>query len=297
MSNQLQVREIPKRTGTFTSFDGTPIYYEMRGEGPPIFLCYGIACVFNHWTHQIRYFSHSYQTIVFDYRGHHKTPAPVDRENLSIEAIARDIAGLMDHLGIKKASFWGHSFGVMVLLKFFEMRPDAVQNFVFINGFANNPLANLFGFNAIMPAFEMVKESYRAFPTMFKKIWKSAVSNPLAIPFSALVGGFNLNLTSMKDMEVYARGVAAMDLDVFIPLFEQMIQFDGTPILDRIHVPTLIISGKKDGVTPREHQDLLHNRIEGSEFLSVPYGSHCTQLDLPDFVNLRIEKFLRLNKY
>lgn len=88
-----------------------------------------------------------------------------------------------------------------------------------------------------------------------------------------------------------------MDLDVFITLFDQMIHYDATPILDRVHVPTLIISGNKDGVTPREYQELLHKKIEGSEFLSVPYGSHCTQLDLPDFVNLRIDKFLQQNGY
>jgi pimeloyl-ACP methyl ester carboxylesterase len=36
----------------------------------------------------------------------------------------------------------------------------------------------------------------------------------------------------------------------------------------------------------------MNRRIKGSQLLRVPYGSHCTQLDLPDFVNLRIERFL-----
>lgn len=284
--------DIRKQTGTYISFDGTPIYYEVRGHGKPVFLCYGIACLMNHWVHQIRYFSQNYQTIVFDYRGHHKTPAPVDREQLSLDAICRDMKGLMDHLEIKKASFWGHSYGVMVLLRFFDMFPEAVSNLVFINGFATNPIKGMFGVDAGPAVFRLFKEGYKNFPTTFSTIWKAAITNPLAIPLSSLAGGFNLNLTHMRDIEVYARGVGSMDLDVFISLFDQMMKYDGSDVLSQINVPTLIISGSKDGVTPLAHQEKMHKKIKGSQFLRVPYGSHCTQLDLPDFVNLRIEKFL-----
>jgi len=297
MSNLPVLRQIPKRTGTFVSFDGTPIYYEVRGDGPPIVLCYGIACLINHWTHQIRYFSHNYQTIVFDYRGHHRTPEPADRDNLTIDAIARDLKGLLEHLGIEKASLWGHSWGVMILLRFFDLYPKSVANLVFINGFATDPMRDLFGAEALETVFKFFRKGYRAFPTTLSSLWRAAVSNPLAILLSSVAGGFNLNLTSLKDIEVYARGVAAMDLDVFIHLFDQMIKYDATPVLDRIDVPTLIIAGSKDGVTPRSYQEVMHKKIHGSQFLSIPYGSHCTQLDLPDFVNLRIEKFLQENKY
>ncbi len=284
--------EVPKRTGSFKSFDGTPIYYEVRGEGRPIVLCYGIACLINHWLHQLRYFSKAYQTIVFDYRGHHNTPAPANRENLSIDAIVRDMKGLLDHLGIERASFWGHSYGVQIILRFFDLYPSSVSSLIFINGFASNPIKGMFGFDVIAPLFELFKQGYRTFPTALSTIWKTAISNPLAIPISSLAGGFNLRLAHFKDIEVYARGVASMDLEVFIKLFEEMMAYDGHPVLERINVPTLIISGSKDGVTPRDHQEKMHHQIRHSQFQNVPYGSHCTQLDLPDFVNLRIEKFL-----
>ncbi len=293
--------DVSKRTGTFKSFDGTPIYYEVRGTGKPIVLCYGIACLMNHWTHQLRYFSHNYQTIVFDYRGHHNTPVPASRENLSLDAICQDMAGLLEHLKIEKASFWGHSYGVQILLRFFDMYPERVANLVFINGFATNPIKGMFGgvlgVDTISTVFKMFRQGHRNFPETLASIWRGAVTHPLAIPLSSLAGGFNLSLTSLKDIEVYARGVASMDLDVFITLFDQMMKYDGSPVLDRIDVPTLIISGSKDGVTPLSHQERMHQRVRGSQFLRVPYGSHCTQLDLPDFVNLRIEKFLQEIRY
>lgn len=284
--------EISKQTGCFTSFDGTTIYYEVRGSGRPVFLCYGLACLINHWTHQLKFFSRNYRTIVFDYRGHHNSSTPANRDNLSTDAICMDLKGLADHLGVAKASFWGHSYGVQVLLRYYDMFPETVENMVFINGFASNPLSQVIGPNATATLFKIFKEGYHAFPETIRLLWRKTVTNPLAIPISSLFGGFNMSLTSLKDIEVYAQGVSTMDLDVFIAFFDKMINYDATPVLERIEVPVLIISGNKDGVTPPVHQEKLHQKIRGSQIMRVPYGSHCTQLDLPEFVNLRIEKFL-----
>jgi pimeloyl-ACP methyl ester carboxylesterase len=292
-----ETTDIQKTTGTFESFDGTKIYYEVRGTGRPIVLCYGLACLMNHWIHQIKYFSQNYQTIVFDYRGHHQSETPRDPANLSIDAICKDMKLLCEHLGIEKASFWGHSLGVQYLLRFYDLFPERVHDMVFINGFAKNPIKGMFGIDALPVVFKIFKDVYEKHPSKLTQFWKAAVQNPIAIPLSALAGGFNLGLTGMRDIEVYARGVASIDLDVFTKLFEEMMEYDATPVLSKIDVPVLIISGTKDGVTPVSHQEAMHERIEGSELCRVPYGSHCTQLDLPDFVNLRAEKFLNEHDY
>src|SRR3954468_19191997 len=94
-------RQIEKQSGTFESFDGTKIYYEARGEGPPIIFAYGIACGMNHWRHQVRYFSQNYRCITFDYRGHNKSAVPKVRDNLSIDALARDVEMLCKTLNIE----------------------------------------------------------------------------------------------------------------------------------------------------------------------------------------------------
>ena len=44
-----------------------------------------------------------------------------------------------------------------------------------------------------------------------------------------------------------------------------------------------------------KHQEEIHRLIRGSSFFMVPYGSHCTQLDMPDLVNLKIDRFLHDN--
>lgn len=287
---------VPKRTGTFESFDGTRIYFEERGEGRPIVLCYGLACLMNHWTHQVRHFSQNYRVITFDYRGHHHSETPRDHKNLGVDALVGDMHALVEHLQLKQASFWGHSYGVQLLLRYYDLHPEKVRNMVFINGFASNPIRGMFGAvlgpETITKVFRAFQQGYALAPAPLTAAWRAAVLNPISIPLAALAGGFNLGLTSMKDIEVYARGVAALDLEIFMKLFEEMMDYDGSAVLDKIDVPVLVVSGSKDGVTPPSHQVAMAQRIRSAELLRVPYGSHCTQLDLPEFVNLRAEKFL-----
>ena len=281
-----------KQTGHFKSFDGTSIYYEVRGEGTPVILTYGIACTINHWRPQVKYFSNYYKTIVFDYRGCHRSSIPLNKQ-FSIDDLSQDIKALMKHLGLKKAHFWGHSFGAQVLIRTYDMFPHLFESLIFINGFASNPLRGVLGIDITDSAFKLMKQGYDQLPETLSYLWKKAVSNSILIKLSALAGGFNLNLTNFKDVEIYAKGVSNVDLDVFLELFGKMLSYDGTTVLERITIPTLIIGGLSDTITPFHYQETLHHKILKSEILLIPMGSHCTHLDMPDFVNLRIEKFLK----
>lgn len=287
---------VKKTTGYFKSYDGTRLYYEARGEGPPIILAYGIGCLMNHWLPQIKYFSQNYTTIVFDYRGHHNSDLPMDREQLTISSLAKDVLALINHLNITKASVWGHSFGTQVLLSAYDMTPEVFDNLVFINGFASNPIKGMFGNDLAGQSFQLLKSGFDIAPETFSYLWKKMINNPITVHASALLGGFNLSLTQLKDVEIYVRGVAAMDLSAFLRLFESMMQYDGSSVFEKITCPTLIIGGKKDSVTPQKYQEEMHLKIKGSDFMMVPYGSHCSHLDMPDFVNLRVEKFLDSHK-
>jgi pimeloyl-ACP methyl ester carboxylesterase len=284
---------IPKTTGTFKSYDGTEIYYEIRGTGKPLILNYGIGCLINHWRPQIRHFAETHQVIVYDYRAHHHSAVPVDLKEMTADALAKDLQALMAHLQIEKASLWGHSFGVQMLMRAYDLYPEIFENLVFINGFVKNPLAGMFGNDLALKIFRTLKSGYETLPETINLFWRLSIQNPLAIPLSALAGGFNLQLTSLRDIEIYARGISGMNLSAFLSLFESMVDYDGSEVLEKINVPTLIIGGKKDSVTPIKTQREMHKRIKDSQLLLVPYGSHCTQLDMPDLVNLRISRFLK----
>lgn len=287
---------IEKKVGSYTSFDGTPIYYEIRGQGEPLVFIYGIACLMNHWHYQVEHFSKTHQVILFDIRGHHKSTPVGDFNNLTLDALAKDLNGLLMHLEIKNAHIVGHSFGVPYAIKMWELFPETVRSVTFINGFCRNPLKKLFGLDFVEPLFNFLRTQHAKSPDLWNTLWRGMIDNPVAFQLAALAGGFNIRLTQFKDIEMYGRGVSRLELPIFFQLFEQLLQFEGKDILSTMKCPALILAGDKDLLTPPEYQQEMHQLIKGSELMKVPYGSHCSQLDFPEFINLKMDQFLRRNQ-
>jgi len=283
---------VEKKTGYYQAMDGTPIYYEVHGKGEPIVFIYGIACLMNHWHPQVEFFSKTHQVILFDIRGHHKSVPVKNLENMTFEHLAFDLKGLLNHLGHKSAHVVGHSFGVPYQLKTFEQFPEIFKTLTLINGFARNPLKKLFGLEFVEPLFQFVKAQHAKAPDLWNSLWRAMVDNPVAFQVAALSGGFNIKLTQFKDIEMYGRGVSRLELPLFFRLFEQLLNFDATNVLPSIDKPTLIIAGDRDFLTPPSYQKELVDQITGAEYVLVPYGSHCCQLDFPEFMNLKLRDFL-----
>ncbi len=286
---------IEKTTGYFHALDGTPIYYEVRGQGEPIVFIYGIACLMNHWHNQVDYFAKTHQVILFDIRGHHKSVPVSNTSNFTFEHLAFDVNSLLKHLKIEKAHFAGHSFGVPYLIKIYEQFPEIVASMAFINGFARNPLKKLFGLEFVEPLFKFMREQHQKYPDLWNNLWKGMIDNPIAFQIAALAGGFNIKLTQFKDIEMYGRGVSRLELIYFFELFDQLLKFDGISVLSRIECPTFIIAGEQDMLTPTSYQREMHELIRGSDFLLIPYGSHCCQLDFADYINLKLSDFFKRN--
>jgi len=288
---------ITKTSGYFESFDGTRIYYETRGEGKPLVFVYGIACLINHWHNQLNYFSQNYQTIICDFRGHHFSETPADKKNLSLDALAKDVLALCDHLGVEDAVFFGHSFGTEVLLQAYLQRPAMFHGMGFVSGFFSNPFESLLTGPQLQSVFQYVKKAYNAAPAVMSALWRYGVTNPISVFLSTLVGGFNLEQTSMKDVEIYAHGVSNIDVRVFLTLFEELTQHNGMGDLSKVKVPAIVIAGDRDSLTPSHIQQQIANSLPKAELYLLPNGSHCVQLDFPDIVNAKMENFLRELNY
>ncbi len=289
--------EYEKSVNTISSFDGSPLYYEVRGNGPQtLVFVYGIACLMNHWHYQLEHFAKNYRVISYDLRGHHKSGPVRDLTNLNVTVLAKDLIFLLEHLEAKNITGLGHSFGAPVLLEAQKLRPDLFSSYIFINGFQKNPIKGMFGLDVVEPFFHFVKRQFEKNPVLWNSLWRTLIDNPIAMQLAALAGGFNIKLTEFKDIEIYAKGVSQLDLEIFIPLFESLMEFDGSEILPTIEQPTFIIAGENDNITPKSFQAAFKEQIPHAEYLEVPHGSHCTQLDFPEFVNLKIEGFLNAKK-
>ncbi len=67
---------------------------------------------------------------------------------------------------------------------------------------------------------------------------------------------------------------------------------DSVPLLASIHVPTLIIVGDDDRVTPRPLSEEMHRTIPGSELAVIEGAGHLSNLEQPAAFNLALARFL-----
>jgi 3-oxoadipate enol-lactonase len=67
---------------------------------------------------------------------------------------------------------------------------------------------------------------------------------------------------------------------------------DSTPLLSTIHVPTLIVVGDEDTVTPPAVAEKMHGSIAGSEFTVIAGAGHLSNLEQPDAFNRALARFL-----
>ncbi|TJV05002.1 MAG: alpha/beta hydrolase [Mesorhizobium sp.] len=97
-------------SGTFTTKDGTQIYYKDWGTGQPIVFHHGWPLSSDDWDAQMLFFlAQDYRVIAHDRRGHGRsTQTDVGNE---MDTYAADVAALVAHLDLKDAIHVGHSTG------------------------------------------------------------------------------------------------------------------------------------------------------------------------------------------
>jgi pimeloyl-ACP methyl ester carboxylesterase len=281
------------RNGYATTHDGIQIFYSVEGEGEPLVFCYGLVCSSLHWTYQIDHFKRTHRSIWFDYRAHHNSGTPQDLSSLTIPHFARDLSTVFDAMGLEKAILLGHSMGVSVALEFYRQFPDRVKALVLANGTAKRPLETLLNNPNIIPSgFNVLRAAYSRSPKIFAKIWGLQKGSALVRTVVKLAG-FNPHLAADEDVERYVSQIEEMDPGVLLHVLEAYQAYDATAWLHTVKVPTLIISGDEDKVTPPGQQHLLHQLIPNSRLENVRHGSHCPQMDQPELVAAKIEQFLK----
>ena len=67
---------------------------------------------------------------------------------------------------------------------------------------------------------------------------------------------------------------------------------DSTPLLQTIHVPTLIVVGEEDTLTPPALSAEMQRAIPGSELVTIPSAGHMSNLEQPEAFNAALASFL-----
>lgn len=287
----------PKRhvrvQGYFRSADGLKLYYSMTGpkDAPILLFCYGIVCSTLQWKYQMAHFEEHYRVLYMDYRGHNQSESPADPASVTLEALARDLAALLTELNAPPLPVLGHSLGVNVALELTHRFPEKVAALVLASGTPRDPFETMFQHNFLQPGFEWLRKAYALAPSLMRKFWQFQAKSPLNQEFIARAG-FNRNYAKREDINEYLRVTGTIDFEIFLQLLHDFTRHSSCHWLDSVKVPTLVIGGKQDLITPIQNQRIIARLVPNAEILEIAEGSHNAQMEFPDLVNARIQNFL-----
>lgn len=106
--------------------NGADIYYERRGDGPPLLLIPGATGDGGHYWQVADELGRSHTVITYDRRGNSRSPQPAGWTTTSVEEQADDAAWLLDALGFTRAAVFGSSGGAIIALGLLIRHPGRV---------------------------------------------------------------------------------------------------------------------------------------------------------------------------
>jgi len=110
--------------------------YQQLGEGPDLVFVHGLAASRAFWfLHYAMPLSRHFRVTLFDLRGHGYSGVPESGYDAVTQA--RDLAGLLDHLGIQRCALVGHSYGGAVALEYAGRQPQRVSRLAIMDSKIN----------------------------------------------------------------------------------------------------------------------------------------------------------------
>jgi 3-oxoadipate enol-lactonase len=256
--------------------NGSLINYVERGlpNGLPAVFIHGFP--FNHemWDPQMRTLSNRIRAISYDIRGH--GASDVGDGQFTIELFVDDLIALLDHLVIDKAVLCGLSMGGYIALRAIERYPERVRALVLCDT-KSEPDGNE---AKIKRAATLKSIKSAGVPAFADEFVKSIFAPETCRVNDALVDRIRRMI------------VANAPLGISGTLLALAARTDTTPSLPAIHVPTLILTGDQDILTPPAAAEALHDRITGSRMAIVPKAGHMSNLENPAFFDSELESFL-----
>jgi 3-oxoadipate enol-lactonase len=255
--------------------NGIEINYRDNGEGPPLLLIHGFTGNLRNWMLQAPTLTRGFRMVSFDQRGHGHSEKPTRPEDYSLELMAEDAYGLLQHLGIDGCYLIGHSMGGMAAQHLALAHPERVRALVLVDTAAEvtSAMRTRDGARLVEIARDQGMEA------VFEE---QLHMNPLADQIRGqpqLLGLWRQQflLTSREAYIYCARAIVKRQ-----PLLDK---------LQAIEVPTLIICGENDDPMV-EASRLMHERIAGSELVIIPGAGHTPQFERAPEFNRVLSEFL-----
>lgn len=257
--------------------NGGEIHYKVEGSGPNLVQVPGAATGIQGYMRITPYLREHFTVLDFDPRGYGDSSR--SETGYGFDVWSRDMAALIDHVGFDRFMFHGASMGSTFALDFTANHPDRVQAMVLSGCTAKCDVTSRAQFGA----------------------WKAlALAYGIGSPeLAGLMATHSLTRKLLDSPELGETFIAnlgkqltkTVTLDAYVAACDYLINVDVTDRLARVTVPTLIMVGDEDVLTPavagptgsgaRQIFDGLVN-VEMKEYLVLEGSAHSNMRDVPD---------------
>jgi len=256
------------------SSDDAEIFYEVLGSGPPIVLLHPFPANHDLWKPAAQALVTRYRIILPDLRGH--GDSGVGEGPATMEKHAADLARVLDHEGIGRATFAGVSIGGYVLFEFWRKFRPRVEALILCNtkAQADTSEARAGRLQAAADVRERGTEPF--FESLVPKlIGKTTLSTRPDLVEGALR---MMRKMSAEDVALVQKGMAERS--------------DSVETLKGINVPTLIVTGDEDIFTGVSEAELMQRNIPGSQMKVIAKAGHYSLWEQPEEVGKLLRQFL-----
>ncbi|HEY5678114.1 MAG TPA: alpha/beta hydrolase, partial [Myxococcales bacterium] len=260
-------------SGFAVAADGTRIHWTAVGRGAPALVCCdGIGCDGFAWKYVVRDFSPRHRIVRWHYRGHGRSGIPEDRGRVGFDDTSADLQAVLAAAGVSQAVFLGHSMGVQVALEYHRRHPSQVLALVLICGSHGLPLDTFHDSKALKILLPSMIAAAAKYPQAMALIWRLVSGGELAYQV-AMHLEVNARMVKRDDFAPYFAHLSGMDPQLFLGMLRHASEHTAWDHLPKVEVPTLIVAGTDDTFTPYWLSQEMHDRIRGSELLTVPGGT------------------------
>lgn len=248
----------------YAEFDEIRLHIRQQGAGPVALFIHGFPLDSTMWIDQLNALSDIRRCIAVDLRGHGRS-SPVNGAPLTMEEHATDLAAVLDLVSEEQADIVGLSMGGYVALAFAELYPGRVRTLALVDtkAGADSDEAKA-GRDAL--AERLLLEGRRA-------IAAGMVEGLLAPGASISAKARLLSMIEECPYETIVASLAGM-----------RDRADRSGVLPTVSVPSAVIVGELDGVTPPTEAELMMAALPDASLTVIPEAGHLSPIESPGAV-------------
>jgi len=249
-------------------------YPAETGGRPAVVLLHGLGSSAADWQLQLPALVARWPVLAVDLRGHGHSP-PV-RGWYRMDAIAADVARLLERKTTSPCHIVGLSLGAAAGLQLTLDRPDLVRSLVLVNGFAGLKVGWRGGAGGLVRLALLLAG---------RMDWLGRWVARTVFPHRG----------QRELRRLAARRIGAMRRQDYLHSLWAIARFDAADRLARVEAPTLVVAGLQDQIVPRSAKLRLFRQLPNAAWAPVPGSGHATPIDAPDIFNQLLVAFLQAN--